>query len=422
MSKALKDKGLARMNMKMTFTVLLCACGFCLAAQEEPSRPSDTAAPPMLEKLHAKIEQKLGTIDTALGKAAATLASTGMDGAEARKVLAELRKIDAAVIDCVTINPAGKIVTVEPATYKQHEGADISDQEHVKKVQATKKPTMSNVFKAVEGMEAVDIEYPILSKDGSLIGAVSVLLNPGRFLGAVIFPIIKHTPLDAYVAQKDGRILFDADPEEIGRNILTDAAYAKQEEIVNFFKLVASREKGRGPFEARPEGKAEAIFVEGHWATIRLHGAEWRLIVTKALSGDVSSGHRTAAMLGLSTAEEGLRKLATTETVKKAMTAGKDADVLEALMKYYTENAGLYAVQWVDAKGVNRIGYPKENSLIGYDFNAPTAIGNTKILEALKGRKETTFDDKLIEGQVGAFFLVPVFDGETYCGMLYIIR
>ncbi len=407
-----------RKTLVFTFYALL----FSVAAQEEPSRSSNTSMPPILGKLHAGIEVKLAALDAALAKAAASLAVTGIDGADARKVLAGLRGIDPAVIDCVTVSPAGRIVAVEPAVYQKHEGADISAQPQVKALITDKKPVTSEVFRAVEGMEAVDMEYPVLGKDGALLGSVSILFNPGTLIGAVVWPILKGTPLDAWVAQKNGCILYDPDVEEIGLNILCDPAYAKQPEIVEFFKLASSREKGQASYAVKVAGKKAEVFVEAGWVTVWSHGVAWKLVVTKAVNSEPSLGRRTLTMLGLVSAEDALRKLASDDALKTAAGEGRDAEVLEALTKFYKGHVGLYSAQWVDAKGVNRCGYPKENSLTNYDFTAPSALLAEKTLEALKGKKEATFVDRLVEGNTGEFFLAPVLSGETYCGMIYFIR
>lgn len=38
--------------------------------------------------------------------------------------------------------------------------------------------------------------------------------------------------------------------------------------------------------------------------------------------------------------------------------------------QFYDATPGIYAGQWIDANGVNRFGYPADNSLTGYDFRA----------------------------------------------------
>jgi hypothetical protein len=44
------------------------------------------------------------------------------------------------------------------------------------------------------------------------------------------------------------------------------------------------------------------------------------------------------------------------------------------------------------------------------------------MLQALSGKKESTFDIPLVEGKTGTFFMVPVYEREKYLGMIYTIR
>jgi hypothetical protein len=44
------------------------------------------------------------------------------------------------------------------------------------------------------------------------------------------------------------------------------------------------------------------------------------------------------------------------------------------------------------------------------------------ILEALSGKKESSFDAPLVEGKEGHFFMVPVNRDDVFLGMMYIIR
>ncbi len=411
------------MNMRMLFTAFMCLAAVSLAAQEEPSySPNATAGQPLLEKMRTGIQTKLSQLDAEIAAAAAALSATGLDGAEARKILADLLKADPAVIDCCTVNRDGKLVAIEPGTFKQHEGTDISAQSHVKKILELKKPVMSEMFKAVEGMMAIDIEHPVMAKDGTFAGAVSVLFNPGELVGSTAWPLLKDTSLDAWVAQKDGVILFDPDAEEVGLNVLATPAYENQKEVVEFFKVAATREKGQCPFEVRPAGKQKTVFVDGFWTTVKLHETDWKIVVTKALNDDPAAAQRSPEMLGIESADKALRQLAVDGNLKKAMKDNADSDVQKLLKRYFDEHVGLRSAQWVDAKGINRIGYPQEYSLVNYDIATSTVPLGLKIIEVLKTRKETAFDGKLLDGKNGHLLLVPVFDGDAFLGMIYNIK
>ncbi len=87
-----------------------------------------------------------------------------------------------------------------------------------------------------------------------------------------------------------------------------------------------------------------------------------------------------------------------------------------------SHNKGLYSIQWLDSLGTNRYGYPEENSLINFDLKTLKTPSSKLMLQALSGKKEYTFDCPLMEGKAGTFFMVPVYEGEKYLGMIYTIR
>ena len=103
----------------------------------------------MLEAAGQQVTQKLEQLDDTLKKAAAELARTGLTGEVARKVLADTCTTIGYAIDCSTVDPSGRMRTVEPVRYRTFEGKDISAQPQVIKVKKTQKPVLSAVFRSV---------------------------------------------------------------------------------------------------------------------------------------------------------------------------------------------------------------------------------------------------------------------------------
>jgi hypothetical protein len=89
---------------------------------------------------------------------------------------------------------------------------------------------------------------------------------------------------------------------------------------------------------------------------------------------------------------------------------------------FYSEHDRLYSIQWLDSQGTNRYGYPEENSLINFDVKTLKTPSSKPMLQALSGKKESSFESPLMEGKTGTFFMVPVYEGGEYLGMIYTIR
>jgi len=141
--------------------------------------------PVMLTTAQQQVTAAFDRLDSGLKKAAGKLGTTGLTGEGARQVLSEVCKQFSYAVDCATVDTKGRLTTIEPARYRRFEGTDISAQEQVKQMLELHKPVLSQVFRSVEGYDAVDVEYPVFSADGRFIGALSVMFKPERFLSLV---------------------------------------------------------------------------------------------------------------------------------------------------------------------------------------------------------------------------------------------
>ena len=68
------------------------------------------------------VNSNLSKIETALADASLALSETGIDGPAARAVLSNLTMVDAAVIDCITIDANGTVREVEPMSFESVKG------------------------------------------------------------------------------------------------------------------------------------------------------------------------------------------------------------------------------------------------------------------------------------------------------------
>lgn len=94
---------------------------------------------------------------------------------------------------------------------------------------------------------------------------------------------------------------------------------------------------------------------------------------------------------------------------------------MKLFRKFHKDNPGIYAIQWIDEKGINRFGYPVENSLKNYDLHADRSQSDPVLLKAVQEKKPAVFEFPLFEGNQGIFTLMPAFSGERYLGMVYVI-
>ncbi len=378
--------------------------------------------PPILSDLEKEITSELNKIDQDLAGLARRLSEEDLKAAMKRTMLTDLCRSYPYAVDCAVVDRNGKMVLVEPEEYAKFEGSDISKQEQVIRIRESKKPVLSTVIKAVEGFDAVDLEQPIFSSQGELAGSVSVLIRPETMLAAIISPVVQGMPVDVWLMQKDGRIIYDPDEAEVGRMLFDDPMYKPYPQLLALGTLIARERSGTGSYEFLGTGLKKPVMKDAYWTTVGLHGAEWRLVVIHVRAGHALSSGEDLEKLGKVSYDDALRTLSENAVMKKAMSGNDQTKIRDIFRRFYSAHSGLYSVQWLDAEGMNRYGYPEENSLINFDAKTLKTASSKPLLQALSSRKETTFDCPLMEGKTGTFFTVPVYEGRNYLGMIYTIR
>lgn len=269
MEKLLKIKTLI-----LFYIMLLLFPAGSLYAQQSMKEPPD-----VFSSLKTAIDSELKKIDGRLVVASKKAALSGLKGGKTGQALLGLCRSVPGSIDCATVDLDGRMVTVMPAKYKKYKGADISTQEQVIRLQKTGSPVFSNVFRSVEGIDAVDIEYPVYLKHKKLAGAVSLLLSPEAFLASVIVPTLNGLPHEAWLMQKDGRILYDKDSKQIGLMLFEDPLYRPYENLLAAGRNIAANRKGKSSYEFLAVGKQGPVRKNIVWDTVGLYGMEWRLVV-----------------------------------------------------------------------------------------------------------------------------------------------
>lgn len=359
------------------------------------------------------------TVDNAMLWLMTILLVVALGGPAARRVLAGLMERHPEMVDAATVDRAGKMVAIEPKAFQGHEGADIGDQEQIVRLHRSHKPVLSQAFRAVEGFDALDLEWPVFGAGGELMGSVSLSSRPESFLDGIVKPVVAGFPVEVWVMQPDGRILYDPEPEEAGRNLLRDPLYQAAGDLPRVARRIAAAQAGSASFgyPAAAPGKPRREIA--YWATAGLHGTDWRVVMTRPAPGETGAPDRRLAELQQLASDAALRRLAGAASLRRELAAGEKEKVLARFHRFVEANPGVYSIQWVDAASVSRFGYPAANSLGNFDFHAGRAPGDDRFLAALNAGRPASFDLPLVEGKHGRFYLYPAGRG---LGMLYTIR
>ena len=234
------------------------------------------------ENLQSIIQSKLLNLDNAVSAAAEKIARSGLQGEETRGILTGLCKKYPYLLDCSTADPRGKMVAVAPGEYSRYEGSDTATTEASKKflvgLSENKTPVLSNVFKSVEGPDAVVLVRPVVTEKDELLGVVSALFKPDALLGGTIGPAAEVRAIKVNVMQLDGMVMYCSTGTETGKNVLTDPSYKDYPELIAQAEKIAAQKTGTGGYVYPDAATGKLVKKTIYWTSIGLHGTEWRIV------------------------------------------------------------------------------------------------------------------------------------------------
>ena len=237
----------------------------------------------VLREVQQNIQNEMSLLDQDLTAAAKELSGLDLAGSRAHSVLTGLLQDHPYLVDVGTIDRSAKVVALEPAAYYGFEGSDISEQEHVIRLFRTLRPVLSETFQAVEGFEAAVMHHPIFSPSKEMAGAVWALFKPEILLESIISPAVRDTSFTVWVTQTDGRVIYDEDAVEIGRNLFVDPLYQPYPQLIALCREVVVEATGTGQYEFLDTGLNQTVKKEAVWSTFALHGTEWRLVLIQVV-------------------------------------------------------------------------------------------------------------------------------------------
>lgn len=232
--------------------------------------------PMLLESTKKQFTEIFIQMDQNIEEAAQKISDTGLKGTEAIKILQELYDQNPYAYNSVSVDKQGIIVNVAPDSYNEVVGKDISNQEQIIRLHATHKPVLSQAIPMVEGFVSIDLEYPVFDSDNEFIGSVSILLKPEFFAG-VIEQKVYNFPVEMLVLQTDGTIIYEINEDEIGKNAFNDPMYEDFPSVIKVAHKMVKDPEGQDQYRFMDEFMDQIVEKKIIWASIGLHGTEYRL-------------------------------------------------------------------------------------------------------------------------------------------------
>jgi len=234
----------------------------------------DTQATAAVEKIRVATQAELDKLDADVADAALKLTSTGLSGAGARRILDELCARYPYLVDCSTVDTSVKVVTMVPDAYRRYEGANIETQD-------VQSPVLSPYMMTTERIAADSLMRPVLDQEGEQIGIIDALFTPEALLTGTVAPVLKETGLGMNVLQTDGMTIYDLPKCDTGKNLLTDAEYKPYKDLVALGSRFVAEESGSGTYTFASHETAQPTKKLAVWASVKLHGTAWRMIVVQ---------------------------------------------------------------------------------------------------------------------------------------------
>lgn len=257
--------------------LLMAVIAICFSACKKDPLAS---FPPELTASKSGLIASFDSLNKDMSAAAYFLGQNINDSIVIRAKMMDLFSRTSFVLEFSFVTPQGIMKIIEPGIYHATQGTDISQQSHIVKAFQTKEPVLSETFLAVEGFyAAVDI-HPIIH-NGQLLGGVASLFYPQAILGNIMNPLLKNQTFELWAMEKGGKMIFNQDLGEIGRNIFTDDLYKPFPELIAAANKIASEEYGETTYSFYQTGTNDVVVKRTYWVTYSLYGTEWKLVWVK---------------------------------------------------------------------------------------------------------------------------------------------
>lgn len=234
-----------------------------------------------LAELTEQLQSELYGVDRALADAAQALGRTGVGSADdVQTALQAVLAASGGIANVAFIDAGGVLRAIAPDRYAQAVGADLNEQAHVRAMRARPAPIFSEVFRPVEGGLAVSVMRPVKDAGDNFLGALSALVRPAAFVERVHGPAAPDDGRELWLMQPDGLILYDEDEDEIGRLLFSDPGYANYASLLALGRQIAEQHAGTGSYVFPAAHTMTEVVKHGAWQSVRLHGREWRVVLT----------------------------------------------------------------------------------------------------------------------------------------------
>lgn len=264
-----------------------------------------------------------------------------------------------------------------------------------------------------DGAPVIDARF---ERDGITVVA-RVYTQP--FLESAVEQILGGTNIDSWIMEPDGLQVYEPDPEEVGKNLLTDPMYKDYSRLLNLAGEMRDKPWGTGTYDFLDTGFQTIVEKRATWDTLDFPGVNWRIVMVQLqLKGqDVIFPDDSDVIFEARAMKAAVRKEPTLTEFRN----GNEAGIRTFFKDFLAKNEGIYNLAHITKEGVIVYGEPREHSFDDYDLNAGRRDNDIVLLEATRSENDTWLVFDLAEGDKGLFHVTPLWDGTTHLGAVYTI-
>ena len=233
-----------------------------------------------LSEVSTTIQDHLTTMDQETSEASVALSTLPLDGDGAGMILSGLVSSDASVVNAVTENTIPVIINAEPESSSFIIGKDLSEVPGYASRISVPGPDLSATFMLEQGVPGAVISFPIYQENGTLRGLVETAFVPDHLIGPIAEKATAGTSYEIWVTQTDGTQIYDANVEEVYRNLFSDIAY-QEETVQAMAKQVTTEPEGMTSYTYWNEEMNKIVTKFVVWNTVGLHETDWRVALAK---------------------------------------------------------------------------------------------------------------------------------------------
>ncbi len=234
-----------------------------------------------LNDINMAVVQKFKEYDAEMAYASLRLDRLGMTAARSEVIVASLQRIDGYVRLSGTLNTSGKRLYTTPMKYFQASGGGetISNAPAIMEQVRRGRKVLSDAYQNKCNELVVDYICPVKGDDEIVHGAIYMQIAITELLRHYVTERITAMPVNVWVMQTDGLLVYDTSPEEINQNILTGDYFKDYPSLIQLAQKIANFETGTGSYRYLTKGNKVEMVKNAQWNSVTLGGRQLRLVL-----------------------------------------------------------------------------------------------------------------------------------------------